>query len=200
MSGRSSYDGLQNIKPDADFIKLFTESGRYCERLLKKDFDKKLQQYYNILIQINNILKPYHLHFGFRVIDEIMMYLTYGYEYEPDYVHIDLDLQILQKILPKLHGNRKQLELPLTKLLRFCFNVKYELEKPLTKEEKECLNVINFDEIIEKQYEAKESVVFKEPTSDLIQKDVAPIFPRAARKLSRMMNMLDRQGFASFIE
>jgi len=70
--------------------------------------------------ELNHILHDSHLHFGYRVANEMARFLrtaedaTQGQE-----ATFALDLQVLQKVLPKLSGSRAKLEKPLTELLAF---------------------------------------------------------------------------------
>lgn len=186
---------------DKDFINYFTDNGRYGSRLIEKSFCKGIEPYFDKLLELNNILKEYHLHFGYRVIDEIMMYMSYGYEYSDRFMEIDFDIQILQKVLPKLNGNRKQLEMPLTRLLRYCFNVKFNEKKDvLTSEEKNIAFEYDYDAFILSQYDSESNLELVEPQVERISGDIQPLFPRTARKLCRMINVLERQGYVSFIE
>jgi energy-coupling factor transporter ATP-binding protein EcfA2 len=198
----SSSDKGEYVKAaDLTFINYFTDKGEYCLRLLKKGFNIELIQYYEKLKELNKILEDYHLHFGYRVIDEIMMYLTYGYEYNPEGTLIDMDLQVIQKILPKLYGNRKQLEIPLARLLRFCFNtITVPADTTLTVEERKYISQLNFKQIAELQYSPSDKVHLSEVKYDYIKEGAICLFPRSARKLYRMIIMLERQGYASFIE
>jgi 5-methylcytosine-specific restriction enzyme B len=73
------------------------------------------------LEEISGILHPYNLHFGYRVINEISRYIRNAYELVQDFdLEETMDIQILQKILPKFHGTQAKLEVPLGKLLGFC--------------------------------------------------------------------------------
>ena len=81
------------------------------------------------------------------------------------------DIQILQKILPKLHGTQGKLEAPLKDLLSFCYG------QPNLKE-----NVA--DEMIQKAEELDEEAVY----------------PRSAKKIAQMLKNLRNQGYTSFIE
>lgn len=190
-----------NKAADISFINYFTDNGRYCQRLLKKEFNSELIPYYEKLKELNKILEDYHLHFGYRVIDEIMMFLTYGYEYNPKGPLIDMDLQILQKILPKLYGNRKQLEIPLARLLRFCFNTDVMPSfTALTAEEKKYVSQYDFREEAELQYSYDDKMQLSDLKNIYIGEDLQPLFPRSARKIYRMIVMLERQGYTSFIE
>lgn len=68
-----------------------------------------------------NILRPYHLHFGYRVINEIAHFVRNAHELIQNFkLEEVMDIQILQKILPKFHGTQGKLEAPLNKLFDFC--------------------------------------------------------------------------------
>jgi len=73
------------------------------------------------LSKILDILRPYNLHFGYRVINEIARFICRAGELI-DSFDLDeaVDIQIIQKILPKFHGTQAKLEEPLGKLLIFC--------------------------------------------------------------------------------
>ncbi|GEM_PF-1843523 len=68
-----------------------------------------------------NILRQYHLHFGYRVINEIAHFICHTHELINGFkLEEAMDIQILQKILPKFHGTQGKLEEPLKKLLEYC--------------------------------------------------------------------------------
>jgi 5-methylcytosine-specific restriction endonuclease McrBC GTP-binding regulatory subunit McrB len=68
-----------------------------------------------------NILRQYHLHFGYRVINEIAHFISHAHELIQGFELVEaMDIQILQKILPKFHGTQGKLEEPLKKLFEFC--------------------------------------------------------------------------------
>ena len=73
------------------------------------------------LIEIQAILQPHNLHFGYRVVNEIARFILHASDMLQDFkLEETLDIQILQKILPKFHGTQAKLEEPLGKLLAFC--------------------------------------------------------------------------------
>lgn len=73
------------------------------------------------LSKILGILHSYNLHFGYRVVNEISRYIGNASEMVQDFdLDETMDIQILQKILPKFHGTQAKLEEPLVKLLAFC--------------------------------------------------------------------------------
>jgi 5-methylcytosine-specific restriction endonuclease McrBC GTP-binding regulatory subunit McrB len=69
------------------------------------------------------ILRHYHLHFGYRVINEISHFICNAHGQIQDF-DLDevVDIQILQKILPKFHGTQGKLEEPLNRLFAFCYS------------------------------------------------------------------------------
>jgi len=76
---------------------------------------------YNYLEELLFILRQYHLHFGYRVINEVSQYVCHAHEMIRNFeLEEVMDIQILQKILPKFHGTQGKLEKPLNELLEFC--------------------------------------------------------------------------------
>jgi 5-methylcytosine-specific restriction enzyme B len=70
-----------------------------------------------------NRLECYHLHFGYRVINELSRFLCVANEHVEKFnADTALDLGILQKVLPKFHGTRARLEKPLQNVLKFCYS------------------------------------------------------------------------------
>jgi len=77
---------------------------------------------HNHLDGLLTILRHYHLHFGYRVINEISHFIRNAHGQIQNFDLDDLmDIQILQKILPKFHGTQGKLEEPLNKLFTFCY-------------------------------------------------------------------------------
>lgn len=126
------------------------------------------------LAGLNALLEPYHLHFGYRVANEVGLYVQNAVEYVgKDAADTALDLQVLQKVLPKLHGTKQRLLEPLWKLLLFT-----TWATPP-------------DEKYSKDAEAK--------AESHLRTGAAPM-PRSAKKLLRMLRRVQEQGFVSFIE
>lgn len=98
------------------------QSYRICSKV---DYQSLPDQAQQCIEQIHNILGEYNLHFGYRVANELGRFVSLALE-EMGNSYLDdvIDIQILQKILPKLHGTRAKLEEPLKKLLVFCNNGK----------------------------------------------------------------------------
>jgi 5-methylcytosine-specific restriction enzyme B len=76
----------------------------------------------NPILELMNLLKKYNLHFGYRVVNEIsrFIWLSKNLVGENFNLNVAMDIQVLQKILPKFHGTRGKLEDPLKDLHKFC--------------------------------------------------------------------------------
>lgn len=162
-NGRLSL-GMSSVAEQADFLEL------------PKDIRDKL-------VVLNDLLAQHNLHFGYRVANEIARYVKNAIENigkkasEPA-----LDLQILQKILPKLHGPKQKLMEPLSKLL--LFTVFGEVAD------------IKDDEMLKIEAAAMSGA----PVPVNGGKAFSARMPRSAAKLARMLRTLRMQGFVSFIE
>jgi len=86
-----------------------------------------LAPYRERLRDLNARLQPHMLHFGYRVADEILLYLWNAYSLnDPDFgLDVAFDYQIYQKVLPKFHGSEAKLKEPLTVVREFCENHGY---------------------------------------------------------------------------
>ena len=126
----------------------------------------------NPIAELLNILKKYNLHFGYRVVNEISRFTCLSKEFlEKFSLNEAIDIQILQKILPKFHGTQGKLEEPLRDIFYFCYDNTHQ-------------NGTIPDEMLEKAAEFDEKA----------------IFPRSAQKIARMIKNLKSQGYTSFIE
>ena len=57
------------------------------------------------------------MHFGYRVFDEIIMFLKNA---EENHMENAFDQAVLMKVLPKFHGSRGKLAKPLESVLKWC--------------------------------------------------------------------------------
>lgn len=75
------------------------------------------------LADVHTILQRFDRHFGYRVVDEISAFVGHALDKigadSDETVRTAFDLQLCQKVLPKLTGGR-ELEEPLVHLLRYC--------------------------------------------------------------------------------
>ena len=86
----------------------------------------------NTLAEANDILEPHGLHFAYRIRDEVLRYCANSFDTDgvglltPETaddgdanLNVALDLQLLQKVLPRLSGTRETLAQPLQDLQRW---------------------------------------------------------------------------------
>jgi len=107
-------------------LQLFDESIQYRDRegssdlhpldllkasmVNKSDYEKMSQSLEKLLDGIYKILKTTNFDFGYRITKEVIEYMAMYYKIAPDHDwHTSFDYAVLQKILPKIHGNKRQL-------------------------------------------------------------------------------------------
>ncbi|WP_232454374.1 McrB family protein [Burkholderia ubonensis] len=72
------------------------------------------------LLQLHELLSRYSLEFGHRVFYETIRFAALAQEAGIGGLAAVVDRIVMQKILPRLHGSRRRLELPLLALAQFC--------------------------------------------------------------------------------
>ncbi len=123
------------------------------------------------IVAIHDILAEYNLHFGYRVVDECARFLWLT-KAHAGAEHLDgaLDLQVLQKVLPKLAGNRSELQEPLERMLSY-----------FATGEDSVLDLGDSKSI--REYDL-----------------AGALMPLSAAKIRRMLERLTAVGFTSFVE
>lgn len=125
----------------------------------------------NTTLDLFRILKTAEMEFAFRTTNEIIRYANASFQLEEDFNwETCMDEQILQKLLPKLHGSRKKIEKLIVALLEYAHSG--ELKKSL--------------ERIESNTELKFDDNHK--------------FKNSFTKLEKMLKSLKQDGFVSFIQ
>jgi len=187
---KKSYD-LRDFTREGQFAKIDKECVKEIgDKTLKFKINgnKISKRISDILKDIFSILQPYGLHFGYRVYDEIMMFVYNANEFTRDEYKMNLnealDLAIKMKILPKFHGTRQKLEKPITKFIEYCMY----------------LDQKNSDQNKEKKYLKPQSIpILKDGEIFLDDNKYSFKFPHTAKKLIEMLYKLQTQGFASFM-
>jgi len=95
----------------------------FCSKQDYRELLKLLGRSDHPLSILLNLLKEYNLHFGYRVVNEISRFVRTAH----DMVHMfnmddAMDVQFLQKVLPKFHGTQAKLAEPLAAVQSFCYN------------------------------------------------------------------------------
>ena len=182
-----SLAGLGGDDPETSPLRLDDWSGRLVppgkpESSDWKKFGEELPQLRDHVVRMHEVLADENRHFGYRVANEIARYVLLAKQQasHADAPSIALDLALLQKVLPKLHGTQQELTELVDRLLAFA----------LGEESAEALAAWDWNP----------SSGWQLTTGDNKKAQGTPVFPRTARKLWRMRRRLDGQGFAAFVE
>lgn len=138
----------------------------------KKDYLDLRKEAKDVLKQIHSLLAKYNLHFGYRTINEVSLYVNNCLKYIDDSTSTllkSLDYQIVQKIFPKLHGGHSKLDLPLRELIKILIGSDIDIEK------------IDLDFV--EQINPNETK-----------------YPVSVNRIKRLYKNLVLNGFASFVE
>ena len=131
-----------------------------------------------------NALKPHGVEFGYRVAHEAARFVYFYHQLSTDDTHwFDkaFDAVVVQKLLPKLHGQRTRLA-PLLKKLWF-----------LCVDKENARGADGLDRLDEVSRSTERSA---EPSAV----PTASPYPISAEKIARMWRLLNENGFASFAE
>jgi 5-methylcytosine-specific restriction endonuclease McrBC GTP-binding regulatory subunit McrB len=149
---------------------------------LPADAKEKLETCHKSIGDLFSIMQQRHLEFAFRSIAEILRFLAVDYELTTVKEDWDwqaaMDAQILQKILPKLHGSKRKIGPLLATLAAYC-------EKG---DKAESLKHLESDAAAD-SYAAAGDKVCKDPA-----------FSSSHRKLCEMIQSVRRDQFVSFIQ
>ncbi len=126
------------LRPERQRLEAIASGLSRCVPCCHKDFEEacaRNERYKGSLREILTLLKPYNLHFGYRVINEISRFLLLAEEWLEKYsFEQTFDVQIVQKILPKFHGTQAKLMEPLSKFLALCSGSTSSDEEELIKQ------------------------------------------------------------------
>ncbi|OXM86296.1 hypothetical protein CF651_11025 [Paenibacillus rigui] len=127
------------------------------------------------LVRINTILENIHAHVGFRVRDSICFYLIYNERFSLMTTDEAMDIQIMQKILPRIQGNNSAVKKVIIELLLICIMGSTVQSKEYLDGERDV-----------------EQLWIKHVTENNVK------YPQSSRKLIYMLRRLDDDGFTSF--
>ncbi len=196
-----SQEELEELR--AQLLPDFTNQGRFAivDKAAVADFVQQYPTCREHLTKLNTRLQPYDLHFGYRVFDEIMMFLANAEGspvfdgFGPDGLAAAFDAAVLMKVLPKFHGTRGKLRLPLLNVFAWAMtpDVGHELRRQVGELEKE---ISGSEEEEEARLDLTEKL--RESPGEARIKGETFTYPRTALKALRMLHDLYTTGFASF--
>lgn len=156
----------------------FSVGGSYprLDRAGAEDLLEDTPQVRERLQSLTEALQPFEMHFGYRVFDEIVLFLVHASRNKlfPEGLDDAFDHAVLMKVLPKFHGSRSKLERPLLTLLRWCVRPDDDLD------------------VADEAYATLEVALSNVPTEETVT------FPATAARVRRMLRALSTSGFASF--
>lgn len=156
-------DEFSEVKFKIEIKKIINEGDENEEETTDIIEGKVLDEIIKTLTQINEYLKGSGFEFGYRTVNEILSFMYVAWKYErrdPEWDNWKryLDAQILQKILPKLHGSQMVLSETLDNLLTYCLDIESVDEAPELKDIDErypypnsAKKLIQMKEVLEKQ-------------------------------------------------
>ena len=98
--------------------------GKYLHLLHAVDIDKPyIDAVVDKLAEINRVLIPAGLHVGYRVRDEVSIYMLHNRLLKLLDESTAFDFQLMQKILPKLQGSSQSIRSVLVQMLKICGSV-----------------------------------------------------------------------------
>ncbi len=143
---------------------------------------EKLKKCRKVLGELFAILQGCRQEFAYRTIKDILNYARVDYELTEDYLEWDwqncMDVQSLQKILPKLHGTKKRVSPVLVALATYCENLNVE----------EALKLVRED-VNPELYKVSEAGRYQ-----------TPVFKNSYAKICEMISTVRRDQFVSFIQ
>jgi energy-coupling factor transporter ATP-binding protein EcfA2 len=193
-----SDEALEQLR--AQFLPDFTRQGQFAvvDKTLVAEFAATHDIYRQHLSTLNTLLQPHDLHFGYRVFDEIMMFLANAegspiFEgFGPDELDAAFDAAVLMKVLPKFHGTRGKLRSPLEKIVEWAREPGNPQvgQQALSGKLQDTEGITGLKEDLRKHIEGG--------TAGENSVATAFAYPRMALKALRMLHDLDTTGFASF--
>jgi hypothetical protein len=150
------------------------------------------------LLMFYEVLAEFGLEFAFRTAREVLRFVAFHRELGGAGWELDtaLDAQVVQKLLPRLHGSRQRLEPVLTALGILCHRPRtWDTGDPLAPQ------LLNRAELLEA---AKEGSGVSGGEPEDISEAKYPLedasFPVSFEKIRRMLDNVQRNGFTSFAE
>ncbi|CAG7646932.1 hypothetical protein PAESOLCIP111_05275 [Paenibacillus solanacearum] len=126
------------------------------------------------LVKINGILEEIHSHVGFRIRDAICFYMIYNERFELMSEDAAFDLQLLQKILPRVQGSSSSVKRVLLQLMQGALGKSLQIAE-LMEDASELYSKWNASQTAE-----------------------AAKHPQSARKIAFMLRRLEEDGFTSY--
>lgn len=179
-----NYINLEQF-PDATGAQDEATAGRAANAFLRSEFLQLIDAYgehevlakrvTSQLVRVNGILEQVHSHVGFRIRDAVCFYMIYNERFELMSENEAFDLQLLQKILPRVQGSSSSVKRVLLQLMQVAIGRNFPLSDYLD----------DASELYTKW-------------SSWSSSEESATYPLSARKLAFMLRRLEEDGFTSY--
>lgn len=136
-----------------------------------RDYKQLTEDTTGLLVKINGILEQIHSHVGFRIRDAVCFYMIYNERFGLLSKEAAFDMQLLQKILPRIQGSNASVKNALLQLMQVA--------------QDRSLPISEYREDASKLYLSMETMA-------------ASKYPHSARKIAFMLRRLEEDGFTSY--
>ncbi|MZQ80682.1 DUF3578 domain-containing protein [Paenibacillus sp. 5J-6] len=136
-----------------------------------RDYKLLTEETTELLVKINSILEQIHSHVGFRIRDAVCFYMIYNERFALLSKEAAFDMQLLQKILPRIQGSNLSVKKALLQLMQVA--------------QERSLPIAEYMEDASKLYLSYEALA-------------ASKYPQSARKIAFMLRRLEEDGFTSY--
>jgi MoxR-like ATPase len=151
-------DWISKQKQKVDKLTNFTNANLKSEYIASIELTKtdklQVEEALEMLKKMNKILEISNLHFAYRVRDEIIFYVLYAKKEQLLKPEAAIDFQIMQKILPRVHGSSTRTQKVIIGLLNLFANEEVATSYPdleyLEKNKKSILKKSNYPKSTEK--------------------------------------------------
>lgn len=151
-------DWISKQKQKVDKLTNFTNANLKSEYIASIELTKtdklQVEEALEMLKKMNKILEISNLHFAYRVRDEIIFYVLYAKKEQLLKPEEAIDFQIMQKILPRVHGSSTRTQKVIIGLLNLLANEEIATSYPdleyLEKNKKSILKKSNYPKSTEK--------------------------------------------------
>ncbi|MCR8636827.1 MrcB family domain-containing protein [Paenibacillus radicis (ex Xue et al. 2023)] len=136
-----------------------------------RDYKQLTEETTELLVKINGILEQIHSHVGFRIRDAVCFYMIYNERFDLLSKEAAFDMQLLQKILPRIQGSHSSVKKALLQLMQVA--------------QDRSLPISEYMEDASKVYLSMETLASSK-------------YPQSARKIAFMLRRLEEDGFTSY--
>lgn len=183
LTNLAGLDTTDGSRPEAVHVHQSFLRGEYlCLQDAWGEHSELIRQTSEQLEQVNAILQSIHAHVGYRVRDAVCFYLIYNQRFDLLPSDVAFDLQLTQKILPRIQGSSRSVQGVLVELMRFAAKDGHKAKMKA--------------EELDNDASLLYALVHKSKDDDSFEQHMR--YPISARKIAFMLRRFDEDGFTSY--